>query len=1248
MNQPDTPTISVDEPSVARVSMLVKGSFGHKLEDITSYGVEFSDVLFEKDGTYTVLTPQEVTEDGFSLGITNLTPNKTYYLRSFISNGHSSLYSSVLTQKMPETSVASVSDVSLSADGNYLVAMIEDDGGRSVEDVGFVWGDTNDRRALRREKRYPATIGLDGRTFTLPVSALGNKTRYVLAYAEDDKEATGFSRIALERFVAEDEPSPTQPYNEIWYTSTDGEIIEPDSRASFGDGVTLVSNTYEDGQGVMTFSGPVTEIGDWSFYAATRLNSIVLPESVVSIGSYSFDVASFETIHIPDNVISIAEGCFSNCWHLNSFTGKYVSRDGKALIVDGTMVAFAPAERPQEYTVDASVKVLGNSAFSDCTFLEKIHFPEGLERINNSCFHQCFALTQVEFPSSLKYIERGAFARCQNLTSIAFPEGEFTVMRDAFDHCPKLTSLSGNYISQDGRSMIQDNTLVCVALAGLEEYVVPDGVTSTCTIHGFQDGLKSLKRIVYPETVTKIGQIWDCESLQSITIKATTPPSFNITSSWVDDRTVEFYNTNDCPIYVPAEAVESYKSAEKWGTYADRIQPIVEGQPTNEIWYTSTDGEIVVPNNANDFGATLVSNTYNNGIGVFEFDAPVTMIGYHAFSGCKNLVEIHIPSLVTSIGEEAFASCISLNWPTIPESVTQIGNSAFYGCESFTVVGFPSTVTELGNSVFQNCQNLTSITGKWASDDNKCLIIDGTLNSFAHANLGDSYSFPESVTTVGDSALRNCHYSGNLSFGSTLLRIESQAFAHAYYIKSIQLGESVEYIGDQAFNGFGVKNLVLPASLKAIGSGALANWFQSVTLSAKTPPVAADAHIFETEYNTYDEFPVYVPAESVEAYKTAEYWSAYASRFQAAAVTNEIWYTSTDGNVIEPDSRASFGTGVSLISNTYENGQGIMTFSGPVTEIGDWSFYSATRLSSIVLPESVVSIGAYSFNVASFETIHIPDNVSSIAEGCFSNCWNLTSFTGKYVSEDGKALILDGTMVAFAPGEKPQEYTVDASVKVLGMSAFSDCYFLEKIHFPEGLERIKNSCFHQCWGLTQIEFPSSLKYIERGAFARCENLSSLVFPDSEFTVMRDAFHQCPKLASLSGNYVSRDGRSMVQDNTLVCVALAGLEEYVIPAGITSTCTIHGFQDGLKSLKRLIYPDTVTQIGQIWDCEGLESITINTTTPPSFIIIMSWVNDNTVELYNTNDCAIYVPAEALESYKTATGWSIYADRVQAIQ
>ncbi len=236
VNLPDAPTLSVDETSVTRVSMLVNGSFGHDLTDITSYGVELSDALFESGGEIRTLTPQEVGPDGYALGISGLSPNETYYLRAFISNGHSKMYSSVVTQKTPETSVASVSDVTLSADGAYMTATLEDDGGRSVEEVGFVWGTVNDRRSLRREKRYPATLDNNGKTFSLPLSLVGTGTHYLLAYAEDDKEATGFGLIPF-AFVV-DEPVPEPP--------TPG--ISPNKYLTFtSEGTTTVSSTNNAG-----------------------------------------------------------------------------------------------------------------------------------------------------------------------------------------------------------------------------------------------------------------------------------------------------------------------------------------------------------------------------------------------------------------------------------------------------------------------------------------------------------------------------------------------------------------------------------------------------------------------------------------------------------------------------------------------------------------------------------------------------------------------------------------------------------------------------------------------------------------------------------------------------------------------------------------------------------------------------------------------------------------------------------------
>ena len=119
--------------------------------------------------------------------------------------------------------------------------------------------------------------------------------------------------------------------------------------------------------------------------------------------------------------------------------------------------------------------------------------------------------------------------------------------------------------------------------------------------------------------------------------------------------------------------------------YIPMIARPINAPANNEIWYTSTDGEIVDPSNpcnfvATVFKATIVSNTYENGKGVIKFDQAITNIGLQAFSGCSRLTSITIPNGITSIEDYAFNSCSSLTSVTIPNSVTSIGESAFYGC----------------------------------------------------------------------------------------------------------------------------------------------------------------------------------------------------------------------------------------------------------------------------------------------------------------------------------------------------------------------------------------------------------------------------------------------------------------------------------------------------------------------------------------------------------------------------------------
>ena len=207
--------------------------------------------------------------------------------------------------------------------------------------------------------------------------------------------------------------------------------------------------------------------------------------------------------------------------------------------------------------------------------------------------------------------------------------------------------------------------------------------------------------------------------------------------------------------------------------------------PSNEIWYTSVDGNIVEPysgygsqDNFTVFGANIVSNKYDaeKECWVITFDGDVTTIGEWAFLDCSSLTSVTIPDSVTTIGDGAFHRCSSLTSVTIPDSVTTIGDDAFAVCSSLTSIIIPDSVTTIGDFAFYYCSSLTSVT------------------------------IPDSVTTIGCGAFWGC------------------------------------------------------------------DGLTSVYCKAITPPVGGS----DMFYNNASDRKIYVPMESVEAYKSASGWRDYA------------------------------------------------------------------------------------------------------------------------------------------------------------------------------------------------------------------------------------------------------------------------------------------------------------------------------------------------------------------------------------
>ena len=278
----------------------------------------------------------------------------------------------------------------------------------------------------------------------------------------------------------------------------------------------------------------------------------------------------------------------------------------------------------------------------------------------------------------------------------------------------------------------------------------------------------------------------------------------------------------------------------------------------NKIYYTTSDNTKLFPiTDASLYGAILISNTYKDGQGVLVFDDAVTTIGTEAFAGCSSLTSVTIPDSVTAIGYAAFAYCDSLTSVTIGDSVTTIGEWTFY-----------------------NCSSLQEFNGKFASEDGRCLIIDGTLNSFAPAGLSE-YTIPNSVTTIGESAFEGCDSLTSVTIPDSVTTIGDEAFRYCSSLTSATIGDSVTTIGDYAFGSCSsLTSVTIPDSVTTIGACAFyyCSSLTSVYCKAITPPVAL------IYYDYWDAFDfnasgrkIYVPMESVEAYKSVSYWKEYAS-----------------------------------------------------------------------------------------------------------------------------------------------------------------------------------------------------------------------------------------------------------------------------------------------------------------------------------------------------------------------------------
>lgn len=621
----------------------------------------------------------------------------------------------------------------------------------------------------------------------------------------------------------------------------------------------------------------------------------------------------------------------------------------------------------------------------------------------------------------------------------------------------------------------------------------------------------------------------------------------------------------------------------------------------------------------------------------------LTIIGHYAFYNCRELTNIVVPDNVTSIGGCAFSGCTALTSLTIGKSVTDICFRAFEYCKNLTTVNIPDSVTHIGDDAFLECTNLTSINFGCGVRDIGAGALDGT----AWYN-----NQPDGLVYAGKVAYKykgTC--SGQITIQNGTVGIAGNAFSNCTNLTAINIPDSVSNIGSFAFsNCSGLTSVTIPNGVNSISSYTF--WYCTSLMSIAIPNSVTSIGICafencnnltdvtycgtETQWNN-----ILIATDNIQliiAQKLYHTFSAWQTQKVASCTEDGIEYRvcskcKTEETQIIPATGHNYNNGVcadcgeidettieqiipaGLEYTVNEDYVTITSYNGssseliipsiiegfPVTQIGERAFFLRTGLTTITIPDSIISIGSNAFTGC------------SLVYNTFNNGKYLGNSNNPYValvdtiSDDFTSFEINAeTKViydqAFYNCSNLTSITIPDSVTSIGHTAFQGCYALESITLSNSLISIGDCAFNRCSSLKSFVLPNSLTSIGEMAFAMCNQLTDITIPENVSFIADNALFYCDNLTSI---WVDEDNYNYSSDEYGVLYNKDKTHLIKVPSNMEGSYTIAG---GVKSLgnaafyrchrlTKIVIPDGVTTVGDqaFYECVGLAKIVLPSST-----------------------------------------------------
>ena len=562
---------------------------------------------------------------------------------------------------------------------------------------------------------------------------------------------------------------------------------------------------------------------------------------------------------------------------------------------------------------------------------------------------------------------------------------------------------------------------------------------------------------------------------------------------------------------------------------------------------TKEDANITFDSSIGEDRASVLTNSSDSKVEKTVEEENRKRLDYFKELNDSGASRIEIPEGMTVIDDNAFKNNTKLKEVILPSTLKSIGISAFEGT-SLSKIELPYSLTYIGYNAFANIKTLTEVT------------IPKSVETASHAFSGDvnlkKVIFEDGIVTIPSGILNNTGLE-EIVLPSSVKTIGSYAFSNNKSLEKINLLDGVRQIEEGAFSGDSKLSVVeLPETLTEISRYVFSDTPSLTHINLPSGITNIGTGAFEHSGLTSIELPkelteigyyAFSQTHLSEIYLPKKLNSLGINAFSNIDTLKKVTVTSDINKSWDDWYWEGLFDGSPLTTVVIEEG---------VTKIPAKMFYNQQGIVNINFPSTMKEIAGYAFKNTSLKTVLFPSAIEKIGNYAFGDIvtltsidvgsnlvtgWNAFSGSKNLVTinlKSGARKIVDG----FLAGTGITEFVVPEGVEEIGKDAFSGNKQLTKLILPSTLKTIGEGAFSNT-GLKEIVFPATMKTIPYGILDNTQ-VEKIVLSEGVEEIGDYAFANNKLLKSVVfPSTLKKIGRAAFKNSNLESVTLpSGLEE----------------------------------------------------------------------------------------------------------